>query len=813
MTGYVLPLAHPGADLALVGGKGASLARLSAAGLPVPPGFHVTTRAYRDFVARSGIGPRILAAVRHDPATAARRITDLFEASEPPADIADAVREAYAGLGDGAVAVRSSATAEDLPDASFAGQQDTYLDVRGDADVLDAIRRCWASLWTERAIAYRARHRIDPADVSLAVVVQQMVPADAAGVLFTADPVSGAGDRFVVNAVRGLGEALVSGRAEPQVVVVDHGTRQVSGRHGEPIVDDATVGALVDLGARIETLYGRPMDIEWAVHDGTVHIVQARPVTVTGYEEWNSSLAGDYLWTCANLGEAIPSVMTPATWSLVQIFMSEAMSLPSLGPHRIAGDIGGRFYLNLSLGMAAGSALGAGELVRRASEQAFGRIPADVEIPPLPMSRWTMLAEIAPKVVRFLRKVVRYQRNLPALVAATPDRCERARTEIGRAATTATLAELWRTGVEPLLRDTSRMLAAGARLDGAGLVRIRPWLLKLVDEGEANALLTGLHTTAGPLASLGPVVGLDRLARGEIDRAEFARQWGHRCPDEFEVSLPRPAEDPAWIDRELAGIRSAPVDVRALLARQERARAAALDRFRARYPRKVKTLRKRMAGAARAAQGREAARSEVIRAFWVLRRFILRAGELTGAGDDLFLLSIDEILAVLGGDRTPLDRVPVRRHTYERYVGLPPYPTLIRGHFDPFRWAADPDRRSDVFDETRDIAPLGDAVTGFPGAAGVVEGTVRVLASADDGAALQPGEVLVTTVTNVGWTPLFPRAAAVVTDIGAPLSHAAIVARELGIPAVVGTGNATGRLRTGDRVRVDGARGTVEILG
>jgi len=333
-----------------------------------------------------------------------------------------------------------------------------------------------------------------------------------------------------------------------------------------------------------------------------------------------------------------------------------------------------------------------------------------------------------------------------------------------------------------------------------------------VDESDANALLTGLHTTAGPLASLGPVVGLDQVARGEISREDFVRDWGHRCPDEFEVSVPRPAEDPAWLDREIEGVRGAVTDVRTLLDRQRQARAEALDRFRARHPRKVATLEKRMARAGEAARGREAGRSEVIRAFWVLRAFFLRAGEVTGVGDDVFFLSATELLAVLDGDRAPLDRVAARRETHRRYAALPPYPTLVRGHFDPFRWAASPDRRVDVFDETRDVAPLGDAVTGFPGAAGIVEGVVRVVTSVADGDALETGEVLVTTVTNIGWTPLFPRAAAVVTDIGAPLSHAAIVARELGIPAVVGTGNATLRLRTGDRVRVDGGRGTVEVL-
>ena len=210
---------------------------------------------------------------------------------------------------------------------------------------------------------------------------------------------------------------------------------------------------------------------------------------------------------------------------------------------------------------------------------------------------------------------------------------------------------------------------------------------------------------------------------------------------------------------------------------------------------------------------REAARSEVIRVFWMLRAFVLRAGDLTGLGDALFFLSIDEILTVLGGDETVLTHIPARRATYKCYRALPPYPALIRGHFDPLQWAADPQRRSDVFDASGNTREhISDMITGFPGAEGIVEGRVRVIATADESDQLQPGEILVTIVTNVGWTPLFPRAAAIVTDVGAPLSHAAIVARELGIPAVVGCGNATMRLHTGDWVRVNGKQGTVEVL-
>jgi pyruvate,water dikinase len=215
---------------------------------------------------------------------------------------------------------------------------------------------------------------------------------------------------------------------------------------------------------------------------------------------------------------------------------------------------------------------------------------------------------------------------------------------------------------------------------------------------------------------------------------------------------------------------------------------------------------------------REAVRSEFTRLAWVARSWVLRVGDLTGTGDGAFFLSFDELLELLAGVSVPASTILARRQTYERYKALPPYPTVIRGRFDPFQWAADPKRRSDVFDSHGFLSNIKleaareNVILGMPGSAGRVEGLVRRLDSPDQGDELERGEILVTSQTNIGWTLLFPRVGAVVTDIGAPLSHAAIVARELGIPAVVNCGDATMRLRTGDRVRVDGVQGSVEIL-
>jgi pyruvate,water dikinase len=770
----------------LAGGKGSTLARLSQAGYPVPNGFIVLASAFEGDTLPPSTWERVRAALA----------------------------ELRAGRSDRAFAVRSSALHEDSAQASFAGEFETVLDVRDDDAIRRAIEAVRRSRNAGRVAAYSEAQGIT-SDHEVAVVVQEMIAADLAGVLFTADPVTGSHATIVGNYVHGLGEKLVSGEANASSFTL----RRPGGHYDGPAELRPFARELYGLAGRIERDLGAPQDIEWAIANGKLSVLQARPITTlrahdprTG--EWNDSLLGDYLWTSGNLGEAVPDVMTPCTWSLVQIFIADTLPLLYVeGVCPPVGNIGGRFYMNLSLTASIGAAFGmGGKRFAKLSEQAFGRIPDGLEIPLLSLSRWHLLRTLLPGAVRLRLRVRENQRKMPEFLAAAPARCEALRARIAAVESASALRDLWRAEVLPYFSECSRMLEAGAKQDGNALLMVRRELYDLVGEADTNALLSGMHGGKDQLASLGPLLGLAELARGEIDRATYARRYGHRGPHEFEVSCPRPAEDPDWIDAQLAGLREAKVDVDTLLARQQEAQAAAWARFRARYPRRESRIRRRIEVGRVAARDREAARSEVIRVFWVLRAFVLRAGALTGQGEAIFFLSIDEILALLDGDGAALAHIPARRATHARYSALPPYPVLIRGRFDPFRWARDPERRNDVFDASGDRVPASDAIRGFPGAAGVVEGVARVVLTPDEGDALQAGEILVTTVTNVGWTPLFPRASAIVTDVGAPLSHAAIVARELGIPAVVGCGNATMRLRTGDRIRVNGGQGTVEIV-
>jgi len=838
----------------VVGGKGASLARLARAGFRVPPGFQVTTSAYLDFIDRGGLRESVLAAAAGASGSdaAAARIRELFAGQPLPAPTAAAIAGAYAALGgDVPVAVRSSATVEDLPGMSAAGQHDTYLNVRGEAAVLDAVKRCWASLWSARAMSYRARAGVDPGDVSIAVVVQRLVPAEAAGVLFTTDPVSGARDQVVISANWGLGESVVAGDVTPDVAVVGRsagkagkagklasyrigskevmtvadgaGTRTADtppGQRAAAVLSPERAEELAATGLAIEELYGEPVDVEWALAGGELFVLQARPVTARGPgavgagEEWNDSLGGDYLWSNGNFGEALPDVMTPATWSFVKMTMARN-SLQSPPAYPGFGRIGGRFYFNVSMSIALEALVGLSPRRFLAIVgPVFGKLPPVEEIPRprLPRLRATRL--MAGRLLALIRRVIASRRRMPEFLASSPRRCEQLRAEIEQATDAAVLARLWHQKVRPLLEEADDMLGT-VGVQGGALASIPGKLTTLVGEADAALLLSGQQAGSTQLASLGPAVGLARLARGEIDRDAFTREYGHRGPHEVELSIPRPAEDPAWIDGQLAAIRDTARDAEALLARQEAARAAAWERLTERDPGKAATARTMIARWAPLAREREAVRSEVIRSAWVARAWVLRAGKLTGHGDDLFLLELEETFGLLRGDPAPLATVPARRVSYETYRALPPYPSVIRGHFDPIRWAADPNRRVDYYDQhaqTASPAKAAGTITGFPGAAGVVEGIARVLRTPEDGAQLGDGEILVTTVTNIGWTPLFPRAGAVVTDVGAPLSHAAIVAREFGIPAVVGCGDATTRLHSGDRVRVDGGNGTVEVL-
>lgn len=524
--------------------------------------------------------------------------------------------------------------------------------------------------------------------------------------------------------------------------------------------------------------------------------------------EWNATLTGDYLWSNTNLGEAFIDVLTPFTYSVALLGAYELVAgMP------MAGNICGRLYFNMSLVVSMYSAFGIEKRVLEMTETSLGRLPDNIEVPMIPFSLPYTLIHIVPKAIKAEMRQSKCRKGLAQWLASTRSWCTTMHQRIRDIETTGELLSLWREELEPYHVESLWMIKAAGSLYVDVEPGVRRKLTKMVGPTDANTLLSGTSSRADILASIGPVAGLSKVARGEMSRAAYLERYGHRGPHEMELSIPRPYEDPDWLDQELEEAVKSPSDVTALLEKQRTEFEAAWQRLQRSHPRQANALRKKIEAIGEAIQRREAARSEGVRVMGVVRGFALRAGALTGLGHDVFFLTIEEILNILSGDESAIAYIPARRETHAKYEALPPLPALIRGRFDPFKWAQDPNRRSDLYDAHAPVpAAFSDTVSGFAGAAGRVQGVVRRLNSPEEGEQLEEGEILVTTQTNVGWTLLFPRAAAIVTDVGAPLSHAAIVARELGIPAVVGCGNATMRLRTGDRVLVDGGRGFVEIL-
>ena len=794
MIGTVFPFDElPPERQASAGGKGGTLARLYQAGYPVPDGLVILPTAF----AGDELRPEALSAEAWSQVQAhlAR-----LRGDDPQA----------------AFAVRSSALAEDSARASFAGEFETVLGVPSDEAVREAIGAVRRSRHAERVQAY-ARARGVETDLEMTIVVQRLVRADLSGVLFSADPITGSRDQMSGNYVHGLGEALVSGQVAPYEFALS----RPRGRYDGPAELKQFARRLFRLAKRLERELGGPQDIEWAIAGGKVYLLQSRPITtLLGFDplsgEYNDSRTGDYVWSCVNVGEALSVVMTPFTWSLMRMVFGELDVLPG---HASVGNIGGRLYQNVTVGISVLGALGQ-NIEDMVTEMGGVREEyletMDQYLVPLPEA--TFLT-ILPGAIRMWRKQRAGLKNLEPFLAGNPGWCRAMCRHIEAIGTGDELATVVVDELKPRSLECFWQNYATALRYGELVGKLRRELAELLGPADADALLSNVSRPGELLASLGPVVGLARLARGEMSRETYLAQWGHRGPLEAEVSVPRPFEDPTWLDRQLAAWAESPVDVEGLLARQRAAFDAAWERLQNRYPRQVKSTRRRLAKAAEAARQREAVRSENTRLLWVARTWVLRTGALTGIGEDAFFLSLDELLDLLTGREAPVAAIPARRQTYERYKALPPYPLIIRGRFDPFQWAADPDRRDDVFDSHGLLptltlkAPTENMILGMPGSAGQVEGRVRRLDRPEDGDELEPGEILVTKQTNIGWTLFFPRAAAVVTDVGAPLSHAAIVARELGIPAVVNCGDATARLKTGDRVRLDGAAGVVEILG
>lgn len=769
---------------AFAGGKGGSLARMYQDGYPVPEGFVVLPSAFQN-----------------------KKLND--EAWNEIRTYVNAIRKNHE---EALFAVRSSALSEDSAQASFAGEFETVLNVKTDKEIQEAIYTVFKSKESERVKAYSSVQRMEQSH-QIAIVIMLMVQSEISGVLFTADPITGSHTSMTGNFVYGLGEQLVSG----EVNAYPFKLMRPKGKYEGPEDFKKYSSELYKYASKLVNKLGCQQDIEWAVAKGKLYVLQARPITTLKISnkdtyEWNDSLDGDYLWTNTNVGEAMADVFTPLSWSVIRALDEEQMVVP--GYYLFSGNICGRMYSNVNLALSMYPAFGKDyKPMLKKMNDVFGQMPEGMDIPIYPYSGLGLIKAMIPGLRNTLKRSKEVTKAMPNYLKDTPNWCRTMKERIEKIKTNKELLELWKEELWPYNCKALWVGRFAPRKKLMGLFKLNEELPKLLGKEDANTLLSNLRGSS-ELESLGPVVGISRIIKGELSKDEYLMKYGHRGPHEFEISIPDPSEDKAWLEKQIEEFKKSNVDAEGLLKKQHTQYEKALKKLEESFQEKAKKIIRQIADASEGSSLREAVRSEWTRVFRVNRAFALKVGKLTGIGDDVFFLYLDEVLNLLSGDKSAVKHIPARRKTYEKYKALPPLPSIIRGRFDPFKWAKEPNRRVDYYDPDLTTANVPDFETlkGFAGAAGRIEGVVRVLDNPEEGENLKMGEILVASTTNVGWTPIFPKASAIITDIGAPLSHAAIVARELGIPAVVGCGNATAQLKTGDRVLVDGGQGVVHIL-
>jgi rifampicin phosphotransferase len=834
-------------DIDQAGGKGANLGELTHADIPVPAGFVVLTEAYGTYIAEHQLAERIvaLAASQDDPAgydDASAQIRALFAE-----DVSDAVRaeiaEAYAGLGeDVPVAVRSSATAEDLPEASFAGQQDTYLNVRGPEDLLTAVRDCWASLWTARAMAYRARQGIDPASVSLAVVVQQMVDAEAAGVMFTANPSNGRRDETVISAAWGLGESVVSGSVNTDNIVVrapdgavvsyetadkavmtiyaEQRTHEIPvpvDQRTRPVLSEAKAAELAAYGTSIENHFGAPQDIEWARADGRFWILQSRPITAL--PEAEAPQPTDWtvpeptaMYVRASIVEQLPDPLSPLFADMIDGAVTR--SLQSLFRELLNEDL----IQDSDVGLPTVNGYAYYRYNRSGMVRLLWKTPKAVRAVftgGMLQARWRDYAH------------PRYRRIVSDWTALT----------ISELSTDELLA-----GVQELVEAAAEYYTAVQTIIPAAatseivLTRFYEAVVRTKDDPPAQVFVLGFDSepiraekslydlatwtrshqeVAESLLSLPPQEFLERAAASDdpVWHEWYARfqahlsAYGHTVYN-LDFMNPVPADDPAPLLETLrffvSGKGVDPYERQQRSAtRREEATAAVLARL---DPVRAKAFRRLLHWAQAAAPVREDALADVGLAWPQVRRMLAEVGRrLQQAGvinepDDVFWLRRTEIDESLG---SLVDQVEQRKALWRGQRRATPPQLLPKGGWgDMFRkWMPAASEEQ-----------TGNVIKGIAGSMGTVTAPARVLGGPQDFGQMQPGDVLVASITTPAWTSLFAMASGVVTDIGGPLSHSSIVAREYGIPAVLGTAVATRLIHSGQLITVDGDAGVVRLL-
>ena len=868
---FILPLADSRANLETVGGKGMSLAKLVSAGFPVPDGFHITTEAYRKFVAANNLQPSINAALADvdtaQPPTltlASGKINTLFSQAVVPKEIAEQIRTAYVGLRPGmnnnelqdvaSVAVRSSATAEDLPGASFAGQQESYLNICGVDALLAAAKKCWASLWTARAIGYRARQGIDNNSAALAVVVQEMVFADAAGVLFTANPANGQRDEIVIDAAWGLGEAIVGGLVTPDTYIIEKSTGQILvreiadkqkmtihvpggteeqavpvGKRREPVLSSIQAKKLMKLAVDIEILYGMSMDIEWALARGQFAIVQARPITALPEPglpiptEWKLP-KGAYSAMRNNIVELMMDPLAPLfkTFGLRSVNASmDRMLLGFFGNTDLLPDdpiitVNEYAYYNGSVRFwpMLRVILDTPGILRRMFTGA--------------VERWTEVGR--PRYIEIIKSWQAkpwHQLTSIEILEATRQLSEAAidayMALVSGVIPAAWMSEAWFTWQYKFIKregdpeaptflmgfDSLPIHAEKALYELAAWIHKYPAVKRYLIAVETSTIVAQLNQ-GHPPANVDP----SEWSKWSSGFKKYLDIFGHTIYN-LDFGNPVPADDPApVIDTFKLFLSGKGINPDKRQQNTEKKRREAVQSIISRLKgRRLRAFEKNLERAQKYAPLREDGLADVGLSYPLLRRMLREIGDrfvqnaVIEKIDDIFWLTQEEV-----------EVTAARLDYYKTVEILSDLVPQRKAIWQSARKASPPMMLPQIKLFGKDLMELktggankqkGGTLKGVGASTGTVTAQACVLHGPEDFAKMNTGDVLVASITTPAWTPLFARASAVVTDIGGPLSHGSIVAREYGIPAVLGTGTATKLIQNGQTITVDGDQGRV----
>lgn len=880
----ILPLSSTEATLETAGGKGANLSRLTRAGFRVPQGFIISTDHYREFVrANRWVEEMLPAADSASPEDAhalekvSSQIRAAFAVGKVPAPVEGAILAAYAEMGTRPAAVRSSATAEDLPDLSFAGQQDTYLNVIGPQQLLEAVVQCWSSLWTARAIGYRARNGIDHRETALAVVVQEMVESESSGVMFTANPLTGLRSESVIDATLGLGEALVAGQVEPDHYVVDTrgaaivsrtiGAKTVSTRSTEgggvemveeqtesrPALSDEDILRLAAIGSQIQREFGFPQDVEWALAGGELYILQSRPITSL-FPVPELSFDPLVVWLSFGGVQGLLGPITPLGIDTIRTLIAGAASIfappPAPDGLRVFAPAGQRLWVRIS------------DLIRHPiGGHVFERLVGFIEpnaksileplmldpqlgarrgrlklstlvgltsfiLPVLPRILYSVLeperararldgqieaqlatAEIAPASDRFgrLQGIVHFARQ--RLANLFPFLLPRFLSVIGPGLGSLVLLNKFAGEEAGLALEVTRGLPNNVTTQ----MDLALW--------QASKDIRADPDSAAVFAAADTPELARRYLQGTLPPAlqnaltGFMEKYGMRGVGEIDIGQPRWREDPTPILHTLQSYLEitdefAPDSV---FERGHTTAQEAVEKLAAKARRELGgwVLERVVRGAARRVRAlagvRESPKFFAVRTLGIIRHALLDVGEeFVAAGtieapEDLFYLRFEEL--DLMSANVPNDwksLVAGRRTEFARELRRRQVPRVLVS-----------DGRA--FYEGLGSRDTGDVITGSPVSPGVAEGLVRVIFDPRQ-SSLAPGEILVCPGTDPAWTPLFLAAGGLITEVGGMMTHGSIVAREYGIPAVVGVHDATTRLKDGQRIRIDGTAGKIIVL-